>query len=247
MKYFKISLFLFVTSLFLDSCFPDNTDIRIANDNFYKKTSAKFYSPDKRCFVTIVEHGLDSTVANTQVLITFDKTGAGIYTVKGIHKSLKVKWDDNSTITIETDKDNKSLQRLTQVQSFSDIIKINYINISTTQTLDSICTINEMLSDRRKHFDDLFNSLTKTDSSFTQIVSTFKHHITDTITKQKSKNIIILNFGNDFGIELHIKGIKKLKQIPFDTIKSDKMQMIQYYHGSHIIADDVIDDTTTKL
>ncbi len=110
----------------LTNCVQDNNDNGNINQDFYSKTLAKVYSPDKRFFATIVEHGLDTTVANTQIIITFDKTGAGIYTVKGIHKDLKVIWLDNATITIETKKEYNSLQKLTQVQSFDDNIKINY-------------------------------------------------------------------------------------------------------------------------
>ena len=97
--------------------------------DFYKNTSEKFYSPDKRCYATIVEHGLDSTEANTQVLLTFDKTGAGVYTVKGIHKNLKVSWKNNSTLVIETKKDFRSLTKWPQIQSFDDIIKVEYIEL----------------------------------------------------------------------------------------------------------------------
>lgn len=127
MKYFKTSIKLFVLLFLVDSCIPDNSNIGIAEDTFYEKISEKFYSPDKRYFVTIVEHGLDSTEANTQVLMTFEKTGAGIYTIKGIHKELKITWTDNSTLSIETKKEYVSMQKLNNVQSFDDQIKINYI------------------------------------------------------------------------------------------------------------------------
>lgn len=56
------------------------------------------------------------------------KTGAGIYSVQGIHKDIKVSWADNSTLVIETKKEYVSRQKLEQVQSFDDRIKINYID-----------------------------------------------------------------------------------------------------------------------
>ncbi len=127
MKYFKTFVFLLFLLLGFDNCVPDENDVGHADNNFYKKTSEKFYSPDKRCYATIVEHGLDSTEANTQVLLTFDRTGAGIYFVYGIHKDLKVNWADNSTIIIETKEEYKSSQKSSEVKSFSDKIKINYI------------------------------------------------------------------------------------------------------------------------
>lgn len=126
MKYFKIFAFSFSLLVF-DNCVPDENDVGHADGNFYKKTSDKFYSPDKRCYATIVEHGLDSTEANTQILLTFAKTGAGVYGVKGIHKDLEVFWKDNSTLVVETKADYQSLQKWPQIQSFDDIVKVEYI------------------------------------------------------------------------------------------------------------------------
>ncbi len=230
--------------LIVGGCTSNKNDRDGMKDNPNIKKSEKVYSPNKRYYATIYETILDSTESNTQVVLNFVTTGAGIYSVKGINKNIEVYWVDNSTIVIKTNEEYEPQQKLDQVQSFDNFIKIKYIYFSTTQTLDSICTINEILNDKYEHLNELFKSLTKTDSSFNQIVTIFKHHITDTITK--SKNFIILNFGKDFGIELHIKGLKSLKQIAFNDINVDKMQMVQYYHGPHIIKDDVIDNTINQ-
>jgi hypothetical protein len=87
------------------------------------------YSPDKRCYFTITEFGVDSNDINasTQLLVNFKRTGSGVYSVRGIDKKLKAYWKDNSTITIETFKAYKADQKWPQVQSFNDIIRIEYL------------------------------------------------------------------------------------------------------------------------
>lgn len=79
----------------------------------------KFYKTD--------EAGLDSVDCATQVIVNFNNSGAGVYSVQGINKEIKAYWKDNSTIVIETSKNHKETQKVQQVQSFNNIVKVEYI------------------------------------------------------------------------------------------------------------------------
>lgn len=113
--------------------------------------------------------------------------------------------------------------------------------INTQPAVDSICTINEIITDRYNHFNELLNSLNKDSYNFSTTIKTFRHHITDTLTKFKKSNIIRLNLGNDYGLDLYINGLRKVKQIQFDKLTIDSIHLFQYYHQNPIIKDDIIE------
>lgn len=102
-------------------------------------------------------------------------------------------------------------------------------------SLDSFC-----ITEGKEHYDRLLTGLNETDSSFDQIVSLYKDHITDTITKFKAKNVIILNLAGDYGLELHVKGLKRMATIPYSVIKADNIELIKYYHVNSVIKDDTV-------
>jgi len=85
------------------------------------------YSPDKRRSVEVYEAGLDSVDCSTQVIINFKHSGGGVYSINGINKGIKAYWKDNSTIIIETFKKYEATSKMPQVQSFNDVVKIEYI------------------------------------------------------------------------------------------------------------------------
>jgi len=85
------------------------------------------YSPDKSYNFTVTEYGIDSTDAVTQILVNFKQASAGAYAVHGLNKKLKVYWKDNSTIIVETFKSYRPTQKWPQVQSFNDIVRIEYL------------------------------------------------------------------------------------------------------------------------
>ena len=85
------------------------------------------YSPDKSKYCTLVEYGSDSANAVTQVLVHMPQSTAGAYAVTGLGKRIRVYWQDNSTVIIETLKSYKPKQKWPQVQSFNTIIRIIYI------------------------------------------------------------------------------------------------------------------------
>ena len=109
-------------------CGLPNLDVRTGNeiDTFYHKQLAKVYSPDKTKYLTITENGTDTSDAHTQVLLNFKYSGAGIYSVPGINKKINAYWKGNSTIVIETFKHYEAHQKWPQIQSFHDIVKIEY-------------------------------------------------------------------------------------------------------------------------
>jgi hypothetical protein len=115
--------------IFLSACTSQNGSPgqEMTDDYMNIKTLQTSYSPDKRCHFTIKEHGTDSLYSYTQLLLNFKTTGSGVYSVRGINKDLKARWKDNSTIIIETRKEYISDQKWPQVQSFSDIVTIEYI------------------------------------------------------------------------------------------------------------------------
>ena len=145
-----------------------------------------------------------------------------------------------ATVFILTNCSDKNNSDQKLIQQVKDTI------IAKPIIVGSICTIDEIISDRHEHFNGLLKTLTNDNYSFPEIIKTFRYHVTDTITNQKSKDILIVNLGEDFGIEMHVKGLKKLKQIPFDNLKIDTMYMFQYYHAPHIIKEDVIYDKANK-
>jgi hypothetical protein len=98
------------------------------NKHFINQLSES-YSPDKRRKLTLTESGTDENYAATQVLIQFEQSGAGVYAANGINLAIKTYWKDNNTIVIETKKDYVVIQRWEQVQSFQDVVKVEYLEI----------------------------------------------------------------------------------------------------------------------
>ena len=121
MGFSKTILYLILCFL-LASCEIDNKSTKVFNRQIQVQ-----YSPDKRRSVEVYESGLDSVDCATQIMVNFKNSGSGIYSVNGINKGIKAYWKDNSTIVIETFKKYEATQKMPKVQSFSDIVKIEYI------------------------------------------------------------------------------------------------------------------------
>lgn len=129
----KSTLVLLYLSVFgcITGC--DFIESSSANENLAGSSSFRTiqtsYSPDKRCYFTVSESGLDSNDidASTQILLNFKMTGSGIYAIRGIDRKLKAYWKDNSTIVIETFKAYEDDQKRTEAQSFDDKVRIEYV------------------------------------------------------------------------------------------------------------------------
>lgn len=93
---------------------------------FYKQLSES-RSLDGKRLLSLVESGTDESYSSTQVSITFESSGAGVYAANGISLGIKTYWKDNNTIVIETKKGFTVLQKWEQVQSFQDIVKVEYM------------------------------------------------------------------------------------------------------------------------
>jgi hypothetical protein len=102
-------------------------------------------------------------------------------------------------------------------------------------SLDSVC-----ITEGSEHYEKLLAILKESDLSFDHIVSMYKDHITDTITKFKSKNIIILDLAGDYGLELQVKGLKRMDKISYSNIKADNIELFKYYRTNYVIKDDEI-------
>jgi len=96
-------------------------------NSYFTNQLSTVYSPDNKRKLTITESG-DEKSAATQIFIEFENGGgAGVYATNGISLGIRTYWKDNNTIIIETRKDYLTLQKWEQVQSFDDIVKVEYI------------------------------------------------------------------------------------------------------------------------
>lgn len=93
----------------------------------FTNTIYKSYSPDKTKLLTLKEHGRKGEIGYTQIFIEFEGTGSGVYSVDTIKADIKTYWVTNNQIVIETKKNYKGIQKWNQVQSFGDIVKVQYI------------------------------------------------------------------------------------------------------------------------
>jgi uncharacterized FlgJ-related protein len=84
-------------------------------------------SPNGKRLLTLTEIGYDSTNCYTQVLLDFGGSGSGVYATNGKNLGIKTYWKGNDTIVIETKKEYKAHQEWPQVQSFDDVVKVEYI------------------------------------------------------------------------------------------------------------------------
>jgi hypothetical protein len=96
-------------------------------NNYFINQLSESCSPDNRRKLTLTESGTDENYAATQVLIQFEQSAAGVYAANGINLGIKTYWKDNNTIVIETKKDFVVLQKWEEVQSFQDIVKVEFI------------------------------------------------------------------------------------------------------------------------
>lgn len=69
----------------------------------------------------------DGQQANTSVGITFKTSGRGIYVVEGTQPWLNAFWKDNNTVVIETSKAYKTLTQHYLMQSFDDVVRVEYV------------------------------------------------------------------------------------------------------------------------
>ncbi len=85
------------------------------------------YSPDHQRKLIVAKSGTDENNASTYVVIQFEHASGPIFGTRGINPNINAYWKDNSTIVIETKKDYIVVTQCEQVQSFQDIVKIEYI------------------------------------------------------------------------------------------------------------------------
>lgn len=81
-------------------------------------------SPDKKLKIRINQLTYGKS-ANTYVNIRFPKTDGTLYATKGIHE-IEAYWKDNTTVVIRTTPDHESMFAYKKVESFNNIIHIEY-------------------------------------------------------------------------------------------------------------------------
>ncbi len=65
--------------------------------------------------------------SSTTVSVCFTETMIQVYYVDGIHSNINALWKDNNTIVIETEKNHTTHAKYKKVETYGDIITIEYI------------------------------------------------------------------------------------------------------------------------
>lgn len=95
--------------------------------HYYKEISMSF-SPDGICKLTVLESGSSKDRGYTQVKLDFGRHScSSVYVVHAIGLDIRAYWVNNNAIVIETKKDYVSNRKQDQVQSFSDVIQVEYV------------------------------------------------------------------------------------------------------------------------
>jgi len=105
----------------------ESNAVKQKNQRLFIRKVFEIPSPDQKRMLTINEFGIDETDCSTQVTINFRTSGAGVYGLAGINHDINAYWKDDNTIVIETRKDLKATQKWERVQSFQNVIKVEYI------------------------------------------------------------------------------------------------------------------------
>ncbi len=109
------------------SCDANDYEPNALQKEAYTKVISKSYSPDKSKLLTLKEHGWKGESGYTQVFIEFQNSGSGVYSVDTVGVDIKTYWIGNNQVVIETKANYRGHQKWNQVQSFSDIVKVQYI------------------------------------------------------------------------------------------------------------------------
>ncbi|MES2652736.1 MAG: hypothetical protein V4663_13425 [Bacteroidota bacterium] len=86
----------------------------------------KEMAPDGERWFTLTECA-SSKDSSTTVTIAFSKMSVQTYYAVGIHPNINAFWKDNNTIVIETEKSYTTHSKYHKVESYGDVIAIEYI------------------------------------------------------------------------------------------------------------------------
>lgn len=124
---FLLTIITATQILILCSCTDPDYDPNAIPKEAFTRTISRSYSPDKTKVLTLKEHGWKGERGHTQVLIEFPQTGSGVYSIDTTGVEIKTYWVNDNQIIIETKKAYTGYQKHKQVQSFGDIVKVEYI------------------------------------------------------------------------------------------------------------------------
>lgn len=123
-----IKVLVLVTLSTLTGCDETyNDDATAGPSGVTINTISKTYSPDKTKLLTVKEYVVKGPSGHTQVFIEFKNSGSGVYSIDTVGVDIKAYWVDNHEIVIETRKSYVGNQKFEQVQNFSDIVKVRYV------------------------------------------------------------------------------------------------------------------------
>ncbi len=110
---------------------PSGRNNVVATTIWFQNVSV-FDSPDNRRRLILAENDADINNPLTQISIRFDHTDrkialGTIYIACGINLHIKPHWKDNNTVLIETKKEYPVALKYRQVESYHDLVTIEYI------------------------------------------------------------------------------------------------------------------------
>ena len=123
MKYLLIILLTIATTACIE-----NKPKEELQDTSFRKELLKVKSPNGKRRLTLTEVGYDTSNCYTQIMVAFGGTVSGVYATDGMNLGIQTYWKGNDTIIVETKKEYQAHQKWTQVQSFDEIVKVEYID-----------------------------------------------------------------------------------------------------------------------
>jgi len=90
--------------------------------------SEMIWSPDDKRRLSITRQSIDGKSGYTLVGINFTRASINIYQVDELNSNIKANWKDNNTVRIQTQRNINAVVQYKTVQSFDEVINIEYIN-----------------------------------------------------------------------------------------------------------------------
>lgn len=83
-------------------------------------------SPDGERVLSITQHSSDGKTGVTMIHVILTRTSLPIYQLNELNSNIQAYWEDNSTVVIQTSGNLKAVVQYNTVQSFDDVIRIEY-------------------------------------------------------------------------------------------------------------------------
>lgn len=83
-------------------------------------------SPDGERVLSITQHSSDGKTGVTMIHVILTRTSLPIYQLNELNSNIQAYWEDNNTVVIQTSGNLKAVVQYNTVQSFDDVIRIEY-------------------------------------------------------------------------------------------------------------------------